>query len=51
MLIQTIKDYVNVVDVNIPEGTQVIKVVLPKDKKVYQTQERLDEVWILLQDK
>jgi hypothetical protein len=42
---------IQVVDIQVPEKTGVIKVILPKDKKLFQTQERLDEVWIFLQDK
>lgn len=45
------EDYVNLIEINVPEETQIIKVVLPEGKEVFQTQERLDEVWIFLKEK
>ena len=41
----------NVAEITVTDGTQLIKVNLPTSKKVFQIQERLDEVWILLSDK
>ena len=45
------EDYINMAEISISDGTQLIKIVLPTSKKVFQIQEGLEEVWIALQDK
>jgi hypothetical protein len=42
---------VNMAEITLSHGTQLIKINLPTGKEVLQIQDRLDEVWIVLKSK
>lgn len=42
---------VNMAEITVSHGTQLIKINLPTGKEVLEIQNRLDEVWIALKNK